>query len=224
MPIVKKQHGLIEYFFKGQNPTLLILAGMHGDECEVIDCIFDFSNEHQNSVPDFLFIPQVSPSAARKKTRKNQWGRDINRCFIDPPVDPEVVDVMAVLKPHHFSLCLNFHEDPDFQIECYLYDTAGLSEKQLKTYRSKIRSTGAVLYTGLDDPLDKDLGLSVTDGYVKTKPATFSNKAGFSSTWLTTHSIVARVVVPEIPGKATLSVKKSLVSELFSLFLDPAFS
>ena len=223
MTIIKKKHGPIDYFLKGSDPKLLILTGMHGDESEIIHFVSAHLKKHQSTLPDFLFIPEVSPTAVKQKTRKNAWGRDVNRCFIDHPLDPEAAAVMDILKPYHFSLCLNIHEDPDLTNDFYLYDSGTMTDGQLQAYRERIRGLSILPYTGMDDPADKDLGMLVTDGYVKTHAASHKED-GFSSTWMIMHYVALRVLVPEVPGKALLTRKKALVSELFSLFAHQPLS
>ncbi len=204
-----------------KNPKLLILSGMHGDEYEVIDCVKNFIEE--NKLPDFVYIPEVSPSAVELKTRRNTLGHDVNRQFFDPPRDEEVRLIMEKLLPYHFDLALNFHEDPDLASTFYLYDSGLLTDDQLLQLRSKVIEAGAGLHTGADDPLDANLGLHVEKGYISTPYESLPQDAGFSWVWFERHGITKRDIDIEIPGKAPLELKQSLVDVIFSLFLTPAF-
>ena len=219
--LLPHKHGETEYFLKGTNPKLLIVSGMHGDEYEVIDCINEYVKQHIDQLPDFLFIPRVSPSAVAQKTRKNKFGRDVNRHFFDQSEDPEAEDAMQIMRNYQVDLTIEFHEDPDRALGFYLYDSHALNEKDLVLYREKIQQTGARLYTGVDDPFDAHLGLHIEKGYIYTPLEILPKDAGFFVVWALTHGIAQRVLNPEIPGKAPLSLKRSLVTAVFSFFLPP---
>ena len=79
---------------KGTDTKLLILSGMHGDESDVVVHVSGFVSTQAESLPDFVYIPTVSPSAIAQKTRQNYLGHDINRCFVDPIQDPEALQVI----------------------------------------------------------------------------------------------------------------------------------
>jgi hypothetical protein len=224
MNAVKKQQGTIEYFVKGDKPTLLLLSGMHGDEYETSACLADYVEKHADTLPDFLFIPKVSPSAIELKTRKNKLGHDVNRNFFDPPTDPEVKDVMNIISRHVFDLCLDFHEDPDLKDAFYVYDSDHLSEERLADFRKYIEKAGLIPHTGIDDPLDANLGLHVQDGYISTPIHSFPISAGFSFEWILTHGIAKRVFDPEVPGQSPLEVKRAIIANIFSFVLDTPLS
>lgn len=217
--MITQRHGPIEYFVKGDAPRLLLLSGMHGDEYESSDCLIEYIEQHKDSLPDFLCLPRLSPSAIARKTRKNQWGRDINRQFFDNPEDEEVQAIMQILRPYQFPLSINVHEDPDRLLSFYLYDSDCLTEDQLTHLRTTISATGARLYTGIDDPEDIHLGLEVKRGYVSTPFDESHGDTGFSERWLVKRRIVKRMLVPEIPGKAPIELKKKLVEAIFSFAL-----
>ncbi len=194
-------------------PKLLILSGVHGDEREVISCVKKYLTSHKQL--QYMYIPEVSPSAVSKKTRLNAYGKDVNREFFDPPQDPEAKALMEKVSSRHFDLALDFHEDPDLEKEFYMYDSGRLPDKELALFRKKIQATGAVLLTGIDDPLDAHLGFHITEGYISTAQETLPQNAGFSATWLLTHNIVDRSFVIEIPGKASAELKQKLVDAIF---------
>ncbi len=193
--------------------TLLVLSGMHGDEYEVIDAVATYIKQQAHILPSLVHIPHVSPSAVSQKTRKNKWGSDVNRNFFDDTTDPEVKTVMKKVLPYHFDLCLDFHEDPDLKNEFYMYDSGLLPDKSLGVFREHIMGTGATLYSGIDDELDKTLGLHIQDGYISAP--TISTDAGFSLGWLVSHGVVTRMFTLEIPGKAPVKLKRKLVAAVF---------
>ena len=219
MSVSPHQLGSITYFVKGENPKLLLLTGMHGDESGVIDSVTSYVEQNAEKLPDFLYIPQVSPSAVAAKTRINSFNHDVNRQFFDDPKDPEVANTITIISPHHFNLCLNFHEDPDLTREFYLYDTHLMPAQELEEYKKYILNAGAILHTGIDDAFDENLKLQVNDGYVSTPQGFFPAAAGFAGVYLIDHSIVKRFINPEIPGKGDAALKNRLVASMFSLFL-----
>ncbi len=220
--LVPHKRGETEYYLKGTNLKLLILSGMHGDEHEVIQCVEDYINSHASALPEFLFIPKVSPSAVAKRTRKNKYGNDINRQFMESTQDPEARDAMEILQGRRFRACIEFHEDPDRTAGVYVYDSGTLSEKDLAAYRHVVEGTGARLYSGIDDPFDADLGLQVEKGYISTTVDNLPKHAGFSTRWLIANGIAKRIFTPEIPGKAPIALKRRLVEAVFSFFLKSA--
>src|SRR3989344_8617189 len=86
------------YFLKGSHPKLLIHSGTHGDEYEVIDLVEKYIRRYEAKLPDFIFVPKVSPSAVAAKTRKNSQNADINRTFSTNSIDPEVRENIKILK------------------------------------------------------------------------------------------------------------------------------
>jgi len=210
------------HIVSGNNPKLLILSGMHGDEYEVIDCVKSYVAEHPD-VPSYEYIAEVSPSAVAQRTRRNAYNHDMNRSFIDPPIDPEVKAFIEQVSNKHFTLCLNFHEDPDLAQTFYMYDSGVCTEEQLLRIRSQIIEAGAGLHSGADDPLDADLGYHVEKGYISTPYSMFPQDSGFSGGWLFRHGIIQREIVIEIPGKAPRELKQTLVNIIFTFFLTPEF-
>lgn len=202
------------YLVRGAKPTLLILSGTHGDEPEVDTCVTRYIDTHQSNLPDYVYIPKLSPSAVELKTRRNKYGNDLNREFIQNPTDLEVITAMKILEPFSFSLCIAFHEDPDRRTSFYMYDTDHMSDEQLLTYRNGIIKTGAKLFTGIDDPADKKLALHVEKGYIYS-PMINAQDTGFSMRWLIADKKAKRVFNPEIPGKADRDLKQRLVDSIF---------
>jgi hypothetical protein len=186
---------------------------MHGNEYESGILLEQYLLTHTDTIPHFLYIPHVSPSAVRAGTRKNIYGHDINRQFLPQTKDSEALAVMDIVKPYHFNICIDIHEDLDRTLGFYLYDTETMTADELHAYRSVIHTTGARLYTGIDDLDDAHLMLHVDKGYVCEPTAADS---GFSSRWLFDTDIVPRSFTVEIPGKGTRKLKQSLIQACIS--------
>jgi hypothetical protein len=209
----------ITYFVRGSHPTLVIWSGTHGDETEVTECVTDYIHRHEQDLPDYIYIPEVSPSAVAQKTRRNKHGRDLNRHFRDESIDEEAQTIMDIMRPFSTPLGITFHEDPDRTNSFYLYDSSVMTEEELVRYRFAIRETGAKLYTGIDDPADKDLSLHIEEGYISTTIEPQEIDTGFSMRWLIEHNVSKRVFNPEIPGKANMKLKQKLVDATFAFSL-----
>jgi hypothetical protein len=219
MTLQSKTYQNTSYFQKGESPKLLVLSGMHGDEHEVIQPVHTYVEVHVKDLPDFLFIPQVSPSAVAQKTRRNATNQDINRAFTEPTTDSEAAAIMNIVHPYQFDLCIDFHEDPDRTKGCYVYDSEKFGEKELTQLRKAIVSSGASLYTGIDDPADAHLGWHVRDGYVSMPLSQIPPGAGFSGHWFLSQGIVKRAFTVEVPGQAPMVLKRKLVIALFEALL-----
>ncbi len=214
------EHNGIQYILRGKHPTLMIWSGTHGDEAEVTECVTAYLDKHQQNVPDYLYIPEVSPSAVERKTRRNKHDRDLNRHFRDSTADEEVRAVMDIVRAFSMPLGITFHEDPDRRSSFYIYDSDLMNETDLSRYREIMLKTGAKLYTGIDDEADKDLSLHVEKGYISTTIEPSDVDTGFSMRWLIENNITKRVFNPEIPGQAPMPLKHAIVDGVFEFCLS----
>lgn len=207
---------------KGNNPKLLLLSGTHGDEFEVIASVKKALKKYSSILPDYLYIPEVSPSAVKLKTRINEDGKDLNRSFFDETSIKEVRKLTETVKKHQFDTCVSFHEDPEFDKDVYLYDAFGPNiqgTEQISRYRKAVESVGLRLLNGLDDPSDPALGNVFCDGYHWWPPIK-ENKNGFFPDWAFTGGYIKRYLNPEVPGKASVKVKDQLVDIFFQHFVN----
>jgi predicted deacylase len=198
------------FYQKGSEPTLLILSGTHGDEYEIIGEVTSYLDKNYSSVADFLFIPQVSPSAVKNKTRVNMHGSDLNRVFLPQSKDEEVQVVQSIIAPFHFDICLSFHEDPQFE-SFYMYDSDHLGDEKLKQFRDRFTQKNIPLFTGIDDELDPDLGCEIDQGYYAIK----NSLPGTCMHYVIEKGIVKRFFTLEVPGKATKELKYTITEEIF---------
>ncbi len=213
----------IQILQKGDTPSVLILSGMHGDESDVIQPVTRYLYTHAGHIPDFIYIPEVSPSAITAKTRLNKQGHDINRCFVDSTTDLEAQELMKFLQHVHFHMSLDFHEDNEHRNAFYFYDTGEMHTDELDQFRSDIQNCEFELYSGIDDPEDPHLGCVVDKGYVSHGHEKDSHASGFLTKWMSKYDIVRRSFTFEIPGQAQLQRKKLLIETIFTYFFDSNF-
>lgn len=205
-----------EYFEKGTNPKLLIHSGTHGDEFEVIQFVKEAVEKYEDRLPDFIFVPVVSPSAVSMKTRSNNNGKDLNRIFFSDSKDFEVIENIKIIKNHKFDFCITFHEDPEY-FDYYIYDEGTNLEESKKVLANNqnIKNLGINLLNGVDDPSDPDLGSVFVDGYKKFVVSETENTTGMLTSYLITEGITKRILAPEIPGKLNLKQKEMIVDQIF---------
>lgn len=211
--------GLIDYFTHGTNPSILFLSGMHGDEYESGSMLESWLSKTYATLPPFLYIPKVSPSAVQRGTRRNSENHDVNRKFLDSTNDREVADVMKILVGNTFTVCVDIHEDPDRTQAFYIYDSARMNESELVAYRDIVHKTPFTLYTGIDDIDDEHLQRHIEKGYVSLEPTDAELSAGFASVWMMKQGISKRAFTIEIPGKASPENKATLVERVLPFLL-----
>lgn len=205
---------------KGNQPKLLIHCGTHGDEYEVIDLVTEAVRRCEPKLPDFIYVPQVSPSAVKNKTRKNANGFDLNRIFSADSPDQEVQANIKIMENHHFDLFLSFHEDPE-RDEYYIYD-ASFNDQPTQSvlyHNHWLKKNKFKLLTGFDDPKDPDLGYEFINGYRKFKHRPGQPDNGMVATWAMNRKIIDQELMPEIPGKISLESKKIIVDSFFDQVL-----
>ncbi len=210
----------LRYYRSGEQPLVLFLSGMHGDEAESGMLFEEYLLTHHQRFPPFVYIPEVSPSAVKAKTRKNAYGNDINRQFIPDTADPEAKRCMSLIRKFSFRLEIDIHEDPDRAMAFYLYDTSYMTDQELIAYRDSVHASGARLYTGIDDLDDEHLMRYVTKGYITLTPESVWQEAGFSSVWMHNYGIIQRGFTLEIPSKADPEQKRQLLSHVIPMLTD----
>lgn len=203
----------VRYFQKGENPVWLIYSGTHGDEADVAFSIERYLSEHAQQLPDFLWVPHVSPSAVQQKTRQNVRGLDTNRNFLDDSTEEEIVANLEIVRGHKFEYFLDFHEDPERK-EFYVYDSLGVRDELIEALLIAQKENGFELWHGLDDGTDPSLGNMVNQGYVDASNVT--DTSGFSVDYMLTKRIVKqRAWTFETPGRLLQEQKNEVVKCIF---------
>jgi len=208
----------VEYFVHGDSPKLLIHSGTHGDEYESIPLILKFIKENIERLPDFVFVPNVSPSAVKLKTRRNERGIDINRSFSNKATDPETLANMKIASLYNYETCVSFHEDPGVNY-FYIYDSGIINETILAQVRSEISTMGISLLTGLDDPTDPALGFRFEKGYRRFANKHVDLNDGTFWGWAMEKGKIKNMIIPEIPGATSKSNKEKIISLIFNSIL-----
>ncbi|KKR06373.1 MAG: hypothetical protein UT34_C0001G0413 [candidate division WS6 bacterium GW2011_GWF2_39_15] len=222
--IIKKNHKGIEYWVKGTNPKLLILSGTHGDEYGVIEHIREYIEN--NELPDFIYVPEVSPSAVHLKTRKNINGVDLNRSFKKGVTEPEAIANMEIVQGQHFDKCITFHEDLEDRgvPQYYIYDCTTCSENDNNGYLDQMRrdllSKGYQALNGIDDTEDPGLGHVAVDGYISIPGDYTDDSHGTYETWGIVNKVFKRYLNPEVPSMLSPAQKKEMVNIMFKYFLQ----
>ena len=165
-----------------------------------------------------MFVPKVSPSAIRLKTRKNKRGIDINRGFLDGNSDPEILANIKIASLYDFETCISFHEDPVVNY-FYIYDSGLIDNKRLSILRSRVLKLGIPLLTGIDDPEDPVLGNKFYKGYKQFPLQNNGNNDGTFWGWAQHQGGIKNLLNPEIPGLAKVELKREVVDLLFELLL-----
>jgi hypothetical protein len=86
--------------------------------------------ELAHELPEFMYIPEISPSAVKAKSRKNSFGNDMNRDF-GRLNDPEASALKQILGQLSQVVGISFHQDFEFP-QFYVYDTHLMSPEDLE--------------------------------------------------------------------------------------------
>lgn len=211
----------IPYFVKGDSPTLLIHAGTHGDEYGVINSVRTAVAKYEDRLPDFIFVPLVSPSAVAARTRVNIDGLDLNRNFFDDSLVSEVEANLAIVRDHKLEMMVTFHEDPYWKSTFYLYDiNCGLGAKAAwKEFTNGIEGVGLTLLNGADDSGDPVLNYTFEEGYRYFTKAVEGYRGGSFDAWAIRNGVLKKALIPEVPGKLSQAKKNKVVDLFFHKFL-----
>lgn len=212
----------VSYYIQGKHPGLLVLSGIHGDEFEVVDLVKKELKARASSLPDFCYLPIVSPTAVALRTRHNKEGVDLNRHFLPGTQITEARLVMSILKPLSVRLVLSFHEDVH-EDRFYLYDSGRLAKKDLAKLRHCLKEQKIGLLNGCDDPHDECLGFEFTDGYISHVPTCDHRPTGSLESYLIRAKIAQRVFGIEVPGRLSLAKKRRVVAAVFDCLISCFF-
>lgn len=215
----------VNYIINGSTPQILFTSGTHGDEYEIIEPLTQLLSKLARRLPNYLYLPEVSPSAVAAKTRLNSENLDLNRNFFNHSKSFEARSVMELLKKYHFQHSFSFHEDPEY-FDFYLYDISAqpLPAAIITNLQIAIRAFGISLLNGYDDESDDQLKYIFREGYrffPVVAPAT--NTHGMLSEWMFAENLLTnRFITFEIPGKLTPQQKTQLTELIFTHLILPS--
>lgn len=211
----------IDYLVKGTNPKLLIHSGTHGDEYGVIESVHLAVEKYENRLPDFVYVPAVSPSAVARRERNNGDGVDLNRNFFENSPVGEAKVNFEIVREEKFDLVVTFHEDNGPNAKFYMYDNGcGLEEKDSwKNFKDGIEAMGVGLLNGSDDPDDPYLNYTFTEGYHYWSVPVEGYEGGSFDAWATRNKVVKKALIPEIPGHLSQDKKNKVVDLFFQKIL-----
>ena len=214
---VKFGDSTVRFFQKGENPVWLIYSGTHGDEADVALSIERYFERHAEKLPDFLWVPHVSPSAVENKVRHNARGLDTNRNFFDHTTEEEILANLQIVQEKNFEYFLDFHED-ETRTEFYLYDSLGIRDAFIENLLQEQKQSGFDLWHGMDDETDPALGSFVDQGYCDASNIT--ETSGFSVDYMLMKGIVKkRAFTFETPGLLQQHQKDKIVENIFETYL-----
>jgi predicted deacylase len=211
----------LTYTVTEKKPTIFIVSGFHGDESESITPLIQAVTQYEHILPPFLFVPVVSPTAVKLKTRTNEHAIDINRSYFLDTQEEEAKALMTLLENYSFETVYSFHEDPDYT-SFYMYDYGNHQQiEQIGKLLRALQRHGISLFTGIDDPSDTTLEHMVIDGYVGIDESNDISKIeyGFFSEYMFSMNKCKRDYTFEIPGMVSTEKKFEIIDIIFRTFI-----
>lgn len=219
----------------GNKPSAFFVAGIHGDEHEVIDLVRKTLDEKIGTAPHVFGsharVLEAHPKAISLKSRK-AGDIDLNRQFVgkERPDHPQAKLLADCFLEHsNVHTVFSFHEDPE-EDRFYLYhqavrDDAGEMDTYIETLIdrlvSRVESEGISLYDGIDDI---DLGYLVKRGFCAVASDAMHDNT--FEMWalqknLHNHPNIRRTFLFEIPGKLSAARKEAVVRMIMDEFVEP---
>ena len=104
----------LNYFINGskQQPVLMIISGIHGDERSGIETNFELT-KYIPPVGTLIIVPEANLPASKNGNRTEYYMEDLNRVFFQSYTDfssqiaTEITELIKLYKPH---IILDFHE------------------------------------------------------------------------------------------------------------------
>src|SRR5438105_907949 len=102
--------------------AIYLSAGIHGDEPAGTEALIAWAERNARTLAEFpfLILPCLNPWGLVHNSRRDESGRDLNRCFHHDET-PLIASFKSLVRPHRFALALMLHEDYDGQ-GVYIYE------------------------------------------------------------------------------------------------------
>lgn len=206
-------------------PKILLSAGIHGDEPagpHAIDSLLQKISNHEMTLPiiNLDIFPLINPSGFFKRTRVNQNGFDLNRCFATGHPPDEIRMMMDYLKNRSYELSIEFHEDIDTK-GFYLYEhqpSNGLNATRWgNEITSLLRKKGFPIN---DAPVIE--GMPATNGVIspRRKRRSFFRRHGWPQAFYMHKHGTSRTLTLETPPCLPLEDRVSMHLEVFLFALQ----
>ena len=97
----------------GKGPTILLSAGMHGEEPAGVEAVLRWleSSQWRRWPVSWLVFPCINPYGWERNRRTNAQRRDINRQFRTRTDTPEAELIKRLVAGRRFLFSIEFHED-----------------------------------------------------------------------------------------------------------------
>jgi len=206
-------------------PKVLLSAGIHGDEPAGPHAVLDLLkkiSEGKILLPQINLdiFPLINPSGFLRRTRTNQHGFDLNRCFATGHPPKEIRIMMNFLKNREYDLSVEFHEDIDTK-GFYLYEhqpanTGSDSNKWGQEITALLRSKGFPIN---DNPIIE--GMPAINGVIspKRRKRSFFRRHGWPQAFYMHKHGTRRTLTLETPPCISIEdrVKIHIETFLFAL-------
>lgn len=103
-------------------PSVYLSAGIHGDEPAPVEALLRWAEVSLPAHPDWNWqiFPCHNPWGLERNSRKDEEGRDLNRCFNSRTI-PRISAQLALMNGHLYDVAACLHEDYDAR-GFYLYE------------------------------------------------------------------------------------------------------
>ncbi len=201
----------------GRKRTVLISAGLHGDESAGVDaavaCISRFASD--DCALGALVLPCINPYGFCAGIRSNDIGYDLNRTFGQDPAPIEIALVREALGGRHFAFTLDLHEDEDAD-GFYVYEHTRAGRELGPAMVARVRAAGYPIHSGAAVE-----GYVMNDGCVVPKEERTSEIVGFFSVYLfdyhTDHSLTTETPT-RLPQRSRAAMQELAVDEAIDRF------
>jgi len=193
--------------------SILLSAGMHGDEPAPVEAILQFLESDLSEISEkfhILFIPCINPTGYVANTRENAQGTDINRAFESDTV-PEANLIKYALQDRTFAAHLDMHEDYDGN-GSYFYEQHKNQQWLAPSIAEKSKQIGPIDTQSNDDTNDEDLvvegvyKVSLSWGEVGLSPYVYAHH--------TDHIIITETASTSWPLDKRVAVHRLAIDEI----------
>ena len=189
------------------SPKVFMGMNIHGDESKQAGWVQTLARElahDPNSVPSFLLVPYMSPSATSRATRENLFGTDIGRSFpvdVSDSNDSEVAHIISVYtREGPFDVVVLGHNSDERG--SYVYVQTDLESIDAKVdddhFRKTLNLGGMVAYNGPGNPYlhdDPQMDTPIINGVCRIRNWEELNEGNFIENWMLSRGARASITL-----------------------------